>query len=84
MKKTGWITQRITENTRLSLRNITSLSLYNSGESIVHFRNRSIPPKSYFVMEGDGSASDIEDFEILFDGNKGEVLLDYRTIITAC
>ena len=35
-------------------------------------------------MEGDGSASDIEDFEILFDGNKGEVLLDYRTIITAC
>lgn len=77
--RTNWISQKYTSDTKTQLRNVTSLTLYNSGNSKVFFRYQWLKPEQIYVLEGDGSATDI-DFEIAFEGGKGEVILNYRSL----
>ena len=53
MNKSKWNTQKIYSNTSFFLRGVTSLTLYNSGESKVYFRERTLEKGDYYLLEGD-------------------------------
>lgn len=79
MNKSKWNTQKIYSNSSFFLKGVTSLTLYNSGESKVYFRERTLEKGDYYLLEGDGTASDI-DLEISFENGRGEAILDYRAL----
>ena len=82
MRKTQWNTQKVYSNNLLSSTGVTSLTLHNAGESKVFFRERILEKGDYYLLEGDGSYSDI-DLEITFENGQGEAILDYRAL-TKC
>ena len=79
MLKTKWITQKIFSDTAFLLKGVTSLTLYNAGNSKVSFRERTLEKGDYYQFDGDGTATDI-DFEITFEDGHGEAILDYRAL----
>lgn len=80
MRKTQWNTQKVYSNTYFHLKGVTSLTLHNAGESKVFFRERMLEKGDYYLLEGDGSYSDI-DLDITFENGSGEAILDYRALI---
>lgn len=83
MQKTGYYTEQYTQDFSKKLKDITSLSISNVGETdstlIIQGVKRIIKPKQIFVIEGDGSYSDV-DFKFTFDGGSGIGIVDYRQI----
>lgn len=83
MQRTGYYTEQYTQDYSKKLKDITSLSISNVGETdlklTVQGVNRIIKPKQMFVIEGDGSYSDL-DFKFTFDGGSGIAIVDYRQI----
>ncbi len=84
MKKTNWITLKLTSDATIELKEVTSFTLHNVGNCNVIFRERIIEPEQSFVLEGDGSYSDI-DFKIEFQRtaflNEPAAILDYRSLL---
>lgn len=64
---------------RFELQGVTSLTLVNEGDTSLYFRERTLKKGEIFVMEGDGSASQVS-FSVEFEGGKGSALLDYRVL----
>lgn len=83
MIKTGWTTQKLSKNTRFDLKNVTSLTLLNAGKSKIFFREQTLEPEQTYVLEGDGSQSDIE-LDIVFENGEGLAILDYRSTTNNC
>lgn len=80
MLRTNWITQKIHSNTHLHLKRVTSLTLINTGNTPLVFREQTLAPEQIFVLEGDGSYSDIE-LEIRFETGSGQAILNYRSVL---
>lgn len=80
MVKTNWITQKIHSDTILKLPRVTSFTLINKGDSRIFFREEEIAPNEIYVLEGDGSISNIE-LDIRFENGKGKAVLNYRSVI---
>lgn len=81
MKRTNWITQKFTSNTSIQIRNVTSFTLLNAGNTPLKFRERVLEPQQFFLLEGDGSYSDIE-LNIEFEkGDNPCAILDYRSVL---
>lgn len=80
MVKTNWITQKIHSDTLIKLPRVTSFTLVNIGDSPIFFREQTLLKNEMFVLEGDGSVSNIE-LDIRFENGKGTAILNYRSVI---
>lgn len=91
MKKTGFVSRKFTNDDRIELTEVTSLTLSNYGEKdltvIVNDIERTVPafrsdigvPFGSFNIPGDGSACDVV-IEVKFEDGQGLAILDYRKI----
>lgn len=80
MKKSRFVTVEFFGETILHLTNISSLTMMNVGTSVVTFRGRELQQGEQFLMDGDGTASDI-DIEFDFDNTgTNHLLMDYRVV----
>lgn len=77
--KTNWITQKIFQDITIHLKGVVSLTLFNSGKKPLYFREQVVEPGQTYLLEGDGSHSDI-DLDIRFENGQGEALLNYRAL----
>lgn len=85
MRKSGLSTIKVTRNESFNLKNVTSLTIVNSGVTDITVFGQVIQPVSatssgVFVMAGDGTYSDL-DFEIQFSGGTGLAYLNYRSLV---
>lgn len=83
MQRTGYYTEQYSTGYNKNLKDITSLSISNVGLTdltlTIQGVKRIVKPNQVFVIEGDGSYSDL-DFKFSFDGGSGLAIIDYRQI----
>lgn len=91
MNKTVFTSENVSENEKVVLTGITSLSLYNQGSTDIMIVTKSVrrilpafDDKKHdqaprFEILGDGSARDIE-FGVEFAGGSGVAILDYSKL----
>lgn len=89
MIRTGFISRKIGNDTKLDLKKVTSLTLSNYGANdltvIVNNVERIVPalkpeigvPMGSFNLPGDGTACDLT-IEVKFNGDSKFAILDYR------